>query len=221
MEDGTVVEFYVSATDGGNVRTWPAPTTIGQVANLHYQVDDEPNPEGEGIYRVVMTRTESRAFSRIDRDSNAQHHCTLIADDCSGPVVRYQCGLRVRGASSRQDNPPPMRLNLPRDRPWNGASQMNLNTQFTWLQFIGMKLFQASDLPAPDSKRIAFRRNGQNPARDSEEDYGSFVHVQPLNYEFVDDKMAGDPQGNLYKKVRPDVSWAYRGGNLERYARDG
>ena len=221
MEDGTVVEFYVSATDGGNVRTWPAPTTIGQVANLHYQVDDEPNPEGEGIYRVVMTRTESRAFSRIDRDSNAQHHCTLIADDCSGPVVRYQCGLRVRGASSRQDNPPPMRLNLPRDRPWNGASQMNLNTQFTWLQFIGMKLFQASDLPAPDSKRIAFRRNGQNPARDSEEDYGSFVHVQPLNFEFVDDKMAGDPQGNLYKKVRPDVSWAYRGGNLERYARDG
>ncbi len=221
MDDATIIEFYLSATDGSNVRTWPAPTSIGQVANLHYQVDDEPNPEGEGIYRLVMTRAENQVFSGVDRDSNAQHHCTLIADDCSGPVVRYQCGVRVRGASSRQDNPPPMRVNLPRDRPWNGSSQMNLNTQYTWLQFIGMKLFQASDLPAPDSKRIAFRQNGNDPARDRQEDYGSFVHLQPLNFEFVDEKMSSDPQGNLYKKVRPDVNWAYRGGDLDRYARDG
>ncbi|MCH2062689.1 MAG: Ig-like domain-containing protein [Roseibacillus sp.] len=221
MEEETIVEFYLSASDGNNVRTWPAPTDIGQVANLHYQVDDEPNPEGEGIYRIIMTRAESQAFSGVDRDSNAQHHCTLVADDCSGPVVRYQCGVRVRGASSRQDNPPPMRINIPRDRPWNGSSQMNVNTQFTWLQFIGMKLFQASDLPAPDSKRIAFRRNGSDPARERQEDYGSFVHLQPLNFEFVDKKMSKDSQGNLYKKVRPDVNWAYRGGDLDRYARDG
>ena len=98
---------------------------------------------------------------------------------------------------------------------------MNVNTQFTWLQFIGMKLFQASDLPAPDSKRIAVRRNGSDPARDRQEDYGSFVHLQPLNFEFVDKKMSKDSQGNLYKKVRPDVNWAYRGGDLDRYARDG
>ena len=98
---------------------------------------------------------------------------------------------------------------------------MNVNTQFTWLQFIGMKLFQASDLPAPDSKRIAFRRNGSDPARERQEDYGSFVHLQPLNFEFVDKKMSKDSQGNLYKKVRPDVNWAYRGGDLDRYARDG
>ena len=168
-----------------------------------------------------MTASENRAFNRIDRDSNAQHHCTLVADDCSGPVVRYQCGVRVRGASSRQDTPPPMRLNLPRDRKWNEESQLNLNTQFTWLQFIGMKLFQASDLPAPDSRRVAIRRNGQDLAQDTEEDYGSFVHLQPLNSEFIDDKMPDDSQGNLYKKVRPDVNWAYRSGDSERYARDG
>ena len=221
MNDQEIVEFYLSANDGSNVRTWPAPSDVGQVANLHYQVDDAPNPPGEGVYRLIMTASENRAFNRIDRDSNAQHHCTLLADDCSGPVVRYQCGVRVRGASSRQDTPPPMRLNLPRDRKWNGESQLNLNTQFTWLQFIGMKLFQASDLPAPDSKRIALRRNGQDLAQDTEEDYGSFVHLQPLNSEFIDDKLQDDAQGNLYKKVRPDVNWAYRAGNLERYARDG
>ena len=221
MADREIIEFYLSASDGANIRTWPAPTDIGQVANLHYQVDDAPNPPGEGVYRLIMTASENRAFNRIDRDSNAQHNCTLLADDCSGPVVRYLCGVRVRGASSRRDTPPPMRLSLPRDRKWNGESQLNLNTQFTWLQFIGMKLFQVSDLPAPDSKRVAIRRNGQDLAQDTEEDYGSFVHLQPLNSEFIDDKLPDDAQGNLYKKVRPDVNWAYRGGDLTRYSRDG
>ncbi len=221
LEDGTIVEFYISATDGVNERTWPAPTSVGQVANLHYQVDDQPNPAGQGIYRLIMTRAENRAFTRIDRDSNAQHHCTLIADDCSGPAVRYQCGVRVRGASSRRDTPPPMRLNIPRGTDWNGITQMNLNTQFTWLQFIGMKLFQASDLPASDTSRVSIRRNGNDLASGDQEDYGSLVYVQPSNFEFVEEKMAADSQGNLYKKVRPDVDWAYRAGDLQRYARDG
>ncbi len=221
MEDQTIIEFYISATDGVNERTWPAPTSIGQVANLHYQVDDQENPGGEGVYRLVMTAAENRAFTRIDRDSNAQHHCTLIADDCSGPVVRYQCGVRVRGASSRRDTPPPMRVNIPRGTSWNGITQMNLNTQFTWLQFIGMKLFQASDLPASDTSRVSIRRNGNDLASGDQEDYGSLVYVQPPNFEFVDQKMPGDSQGNLYKKVRPDVNWAYREGDYQRYLRDG
>ena len=221
MVEGSVIEFYVFATDGLNARTWPAPTSIGQVANAHYQVDNEPAPEGQGIYRLVLNRSESRAFSQVDRDSNAQHHCTLIADDCSGPVVRYLCGMRVRGASSRRDNPPPMRVNIPRDTPWNETTQMNLNSQFTWLQFMGMKILQASDLAASDSKRIALRRNGNDPTSGNQEDYGSFVHLQPPNGEFIDDKIPEDRQGNLYKKVRPDVDWAYRDGDLTRYARDG
>lgn len=221
MAEDTIVEFYVSATDGINERTWPAPTSIGQVANALYQVDDEAAPEGEGMYRLILTARENRAFNRIDRDSNAQMNCTLIADDCSGPVIRYLCGMRVRGASSRNDTPPPMRLNIPRDRRWNGTSSMNLNSQFTWLQFIGMKLFQASDLPAPDSMRIALRRNGQDPTTGDNEDYGRFVHLQPLNGDLIDEKFPNDRQGNLYKKVRPDVDWAFRNGNFERYSQDG
>ena len=129
--------------------------------------------------------------------------------------------MRVRGASSRRDNPPPMRLNLPRDRPWNGTTAMSLNSQFTWLQFIGMKLFQVSDLPAPDSKRVAIRRNGGDFTTGGREDYGSFVDLQSLNGELIDDKFPDDRQGNLYKKVRPDRDWAYRNGDLDRYAGDG
>ncbi len=39
--NGTVIEFYVAASDGANSRTWPAPTAIGQSANCLYQVDEE------------------------------------------------------------------------------------------------------------------------------------------------------------------------------------
>ncbi len=221
MPVGTIVEFFIAATDGTNARTWPAPTTEGQVANALYQVDDEVHTGREGIYRLILSVPENAAFNGIDRDSNAQMNCTLVADDCSGPVVRYLCGMRVRGASSRADNPPPMRVNIPRDRPWNGTTSMNLNSQFTWLQFIGMTLFQASDLAAPDSKRVAVRRNGQDFATGDQEDYGSWVHVEPLDENLVDDKFPEDRQGNLYKKVRPDVDWAYRNGNFGRYPQDG
>jgi hypothetical protein len=43
---GTVVEFYVRATDGANVRTWPAPALDGvqlQIANVQYQVSPGPS----------------------------------------------------------------------------------------------------------------------------------------------------------------------------------
>ena len=37
MPEGTVIEFYITASDGRNERTWPAPTDIGQVANALYR----------------------------------------------------------------------------------------------------------------------------------------------------------------------------------------
>ena len=33
LADKSIVEFYVSATDGTNTRTWPEPTSEGQNAN--------------------------------------------------------------------------------------------------------------------------------------------------------------------------------------------
>ena len=67
MPDGTVVEFYISASDGLNSRTWPAETNIGQVANAHYQVDDEvhrerPHASGgvEAKVCVICRKTLSR-----------------------------------------------------------------------------------------------------------------------------------------------------------------
>ncbi|MGI9243526.1 MAG: lamin tail domain-containing protein, partial [Verrucomicrobiales bacterium] len=53
------------------------------------------------------------------------------------------------------------------------------------------------------------------------QNYGSYVHVEPIGGEFVDNTLPKDNGGNLYKKVRPDVDWAYRNGNFQQYPDDG
>ncbi|YCM44110.1 Ig-like domain-containing protein [Verrucomicrobiaceae bacterium 227] len=219
--NGTVVEFYLESSDGTHNRTWPAPTTAGQSANALLQVDNEPNTFDHGFYRIVMSLSELNQWRGITRSSNAMMNATLILDDGSGPKIRYLAGMRVRGAGSRNHTPVPMRLTLPRDNEWNDATTMNLNTKFTYLQFLGMKLFQASDMQAPDTFRTQVRINGGNIARGDGFDYGSMVHVQPLSGEFVDDKFAADKDGNLYKKARPAREFRWRDGDIGGYEADG
>ena len=219
--NGTIYEFYIESSDGSNTRTWPAPASNGQTANALLQVDDEANNIDHGFYRIILPVSEFNQWQNIDRSSNAMMNATLILDDGSGPKVRYLSGMRVRGSSSRYHTPPPMRLALPRDREWNNMTRMNINTKFTYLQFLGMKLFQASEMRAPDTYRIQARINGGDFSRLDAFDYGSMVHVQPLSEEFLDDKYENDSNGNLYKKVRPDRDWAWRDGDIGDYESDG
>ena len=199
-EDKAVVEFYLRATDGKAHRLWPVNADESHRANALYQVDSEINQTSMAFYRLIMTEEENRSFPPGYRHSNAQSNTTLIADDGSGPVIRYLCGTRVRGAGSRNFTPPPMRVNLPRDRPWNGATRINLNSVYPWLQYVGMKLFQASRLAAPDMIPVQVRRNGRDIARGGM-NYGAFVHAQPLDGAFAERHYAPDSAGNLYKKV--------------------
>ncbi|MGI9244182.1 MAG: Ig-like domain-containing protein, partial [Verrucomicrobiales bacterium] len=219
--DGTIVEFYVAASDGAASRTWPAETNIGQVANAHYQVDDETPPGHWPIYRIVMTGDEDEAWVDVNRSSNERFHATLLLDDCSGPVIRYNASLRVRGAGSRSHNPPPMRVSLPHDQPWNDRTAMNWNTKYTYLQYVGMRLFQGSGMAAPDGKPMRVRWNGEDRMRSDAFDYGLAIHMEVLDGEFIDDKFPDDNDGNLYKKTRPDNDWAYRDGDASEYLDDG
>ena len=221
MADGTTVEFYVFASDGNGTRTWPPATNIGQVANAHYIVDDEIFEGHWPIYRIVMTGDEDNAFENVNRSSNERFHATLILDDCSGPVIRYNSSVRVRGASSRGHNPPPMRVSVPHDNRWKGRSGMNWNTKYTYSQYIGMRLFQGAGLAAPDAKPARVRWNGEDRMRDDAFDYWFAVHMEALDGDFIDDKFPEDSEGNLYKKVRPDRDWAWRDGDVGDYLSDG
>ncbi|MGY8686169.1 MAG: hypothetical protein ACKVHP_00285 [Verrucomicrobiales bacterium] len=143
-----MVEFYVAASDGLRTRTWPAPTNTGQNANAHYQVDNEAHDESTPFYHLLMKLPDEAGYAAFDLNSNAQVNTTFIAFDGTETKIRYRCGTRIRGKSSRFGTPRPMRLSIPRDRSWNGITELNLNQSCSYLQILGQKLFQASDLPS-------------------------------------------------------------------------
>ena len=85
-------------------------------------------------------------------------YATLILDDCSGPVIRYNSSVRIRGASSRSHDPPPTRVTIPHDKPWNDRTAMNWNTKYTYSQYIGMRLFQGAGMAAGGEAERPVRR---------------------------------------------------------------
>ena len=207
MADETIVEFYVEASDGTSSRTWPAPTDQGQVANCHYQVDNESHDESVPFYRVLMTVQDEEDYADFEKRSDAQVNSTLIVYDCEDTKIRYRCGVRIRGSSSRSRDPRPMRINLPHSRPLNGQTAMNLSQIKSYLQLLGAKVFQSAGLPSPKAWQVQFRRNGVNLTLDSADDknFGSWVLIQPFGSEFLDDTFPNDSQGNLYRNGK----WEY------------
>jgi hypothetical protein len=155
---GTVVEFYIEASDGSGGRTWPGATDLvtgTRGADLLYQVDDEVAAGGFPFYRLVMTVAEDAEFDSLPLSSNAntttdaQFNATFIALTPGGEVeVRYQCGVRLRGAGSRADYPRSLRVNLPRDTPWESKTSLNLNSQFPYLQYPAARCSTARGSPA-------------------------------------------------------------------------
>ncbi|MCP4848560.1 MAG: tandem-95 repeat protein [Verrucomicrobiaceae bacterium] len=219
QEDGTVIEFYVEASDGDHSRTWPAPSDNAgrQQANALFQFDDEFYSGDQAIYRLVMTVEEDEdfRFGEFNAGSDAQKNVTLIARQGSDFDIRYQCGLRVRGAGSRGRNPRNNRLNIPRDRSWNGITKINLNTQFTYLQLLGSQLSIASGIEAASAKPVQLRHNGVNRAEDNQNArrYGTYLHVEAIDGDWAEIHYPLNPGGNVYSKGRPDVKWNVRYGD--------
>ena len=232
QEDGTVIEFYIKSYDGKSERNWPKSTgEDGQhQANALFQFDDESYEGNQPIYRLIMTVREDRdfRFRNFNSGSDAQKNATLIAKQGQDYDIRYQCGVRVRGAGSRTRNPRNNRLNIPRDNPWNGVTKINLNSQFIYLQFLGSRLASLSGIEAADSRPVQLRYNGVNRANDNDNNrrYGSFLHIEAIDGDWADIHYPQDSAGNLYSKGRPDVKWDIRttdDGLADRgaYIRDG
>ena len=118
----TIVEFYVSASDGVNTRTWPAPTTEGQNANCLYQVDNEVLNATASYYRLILTGAENLAFDNVADTSDRQFNQTLVVARGADTTIRYRCGMRIRGNSSRTYQFRPLRIVIPNDDLWDGAA---------------------------------------------------------------------------------------------------
>ncbi|MGB2820196.1 MAG: CotH kinase family protein, partial [Phycisphaerae bacterium] len=206
--DGTIVEFYVRATDAGaHSRTWPAPVAVqGQVANCLYQVDDsftqDWTPGSQPVWRVVLTAAEWAYLDNLEdnqRWSNAQMNATFITTDGVSTKVRYEAGMRHRGNGSRTHDPHNQRINIPHDRPWQGYTAVTMNTQRTHSQIIGSAVFRYADIPAADATAVKFLINGTDYADAGADMYGHYVALEALDSDLVDNHWPDDGAGDLYK----------------------
>jgi len=235
--NGTVIEFYVQATDtSGLSRTWPAPTwetnnTFAQLANALYQVDDEVISDFMPAFRAVLTGSENAVFPWGNRQTDAEVNATFISIDGDGTKIRYLCGVRIRGAGSRNQTVPNNRLNIPNDNRWNGLQAVNLNSLYVHSQIMGAALAQRSGLPASQGRLIQYRRNGVNPSRIQQPDmggggfggrgdgYGTFIMVEPVNGDLAARMFPNDGDGNVYRASigQHSAQLNYTGTNADTY----
>ena len=224
--NGAIVEFYVRAEDtAGNIRTWPAEVdvdgTLEQSANALYQVNNSftgvRGPGDQSLFFLIMTEDERARLAVIgdsedsanDDLSDAQMNGTFISFDGDTTRVRYQTGIRNRGHGSRSIPPMNYRVNFPSDASWSGATAINLNSKYTPSQVVGMKVFQAAMLAAPDAAPVQILVNGQDLSESGGRMFGAYAYVEALNSEWAENHFASDGGGNLYRGVRiPGVTEA-------------
>ncbi len=203
--DLTIVEFYVSVNDGALTRTWPAPTSEGQNANCQYVVSDEPRTPTDSYYWLVLTAAENAAFDNVNDGSNRQFNQTFISTRGSETTIRYRSSMRIRGNSSRNYQFRPLRISLPNEDKWNGVTDFPLNPKASFLQFFGMRLFQAAGLVADDAIPIELRRNGMESttSNGSTPDYGKWVRAEQIGGDYVNNhyRTEANAGGDVFKKI--------------------
>ena len=212
--NSTVVEFYVQAVDAnGNTNTWPAAAydefnVPGQYANALYQVDDSAYAFPQPLYKLIMTETERRERRTIettDTQSNAEMNGSLITIDGTGMEVRYNIGIRERGAGSRGRAPANQRVNVPTDRRWKGQREFNLNTQYTESQYAGYLLARKSGLDTEAARIVRVTINNTNNANSGSPQFGCYIHVEAPNSDFAAAHFPLDDAGNVYRCTRPNT----------------
>lgn len=205
--NGTIVEFYVQATDSSSLaRTWPAPTdTAGtQGANALYQVDDTtPYIGNQQIFRIIMTAAEATELTSIRTSggaSDAQMNATFINVDADSTDLRYLIGVRNRGGGSRNASVGNYRIDFGDSNIWHSQSKINLNAIYSSDEVVASALLARSGVPAQSVTAVQVRVNAQNLAGASNM-FGSYSYVEAEDSQMVNRLFPTDNQGDYYRGV--------------------
>ncbi|MEO6246653.1 MAG: lamin tail domain-containing protein [Opitutaceae bacterium] len=218
--DGTIMEFYISATDGTRARTWPAPAlnsasprdplVAEQSQNCLYQVDNKIYTGTMPVYRVVMKSADRTTLTEINLgdggSSHAHFNATFITVDGTSSELRYSTGVRNRGHSSATRQPESLAVAIPNDRNWKGRTTLNLNSQYTHLQLLGSAFLRHAGLSAPESRQIQVRVNNADPTSGAPTPptYGFYVCNEYQDSDFASHHFPNDSSGNIYAVRRTD-----------------
>jgi hypothetical protein len=218
---GTIVEFYFTATDNtSHTRAWPAPAfdenglplTQDNSANCFYQVDDATYAGAQPYYKIIMHAADRQELADINanvggsRYSHAKMNATWITRDGTGALLRYLVGVRNRGHGSATRQPQSFNVAFRNDDKWKSATALNLNTQYTYVQFFGSALFRAAGIAAPESRPAQVRVNNVNPTSAGSPSFGFYVANEVQNSDFADHHFPLDSSGNLYRAQRTDTN---------------
>lgn len=226
----TVVEFYVQATTAeGLSRTFPPPALDrfgvgGQYANALYQVDNSTHDGPQPLYSLVLTETDRAILANPPgnfRYSDDELNATFISREGDRMEIRYGCGVRLRGASSRSLNPPNYRLNIPTDRRWKGLSALSLNIFRVHSQVAGYALAARAGLVTEEHRPVQVRVNGANLATAAEPPLGVYAHAEAPGTDFAENHFPLDPDGNLYRGSSHSATLDYLGANPLAYRNAG
>ncbi len=229
--NGAVVEWYVRAEDNElQSRTWPGPalntdgvTSLGQVANALYQVDDTVYTGTLPQYRLIMTAAENAVLLSIPGSStqqgpNSQMNGTFISSDGTGMEVRYQCGFRNRGHGSRSQSStrPNYHVNFPKDSAWKGVTAINLNSVNAHGQLLGAVMSQRAGLICADARAVRVRVN--NTDKSPSESNGFYVANEAWSSDAAEHHFPNDSAGNIYRAIRDGGPlFDYRGADENSY----
>ena len=218
--DDAIVEFYVSASDGTRVRTWPAPALNNaspgdpfvpeQSQNCLYQVENDAYAGAMPLYRLVMKAADRATLTGINlgagSNSRARFNATFITVDGTGTELRYLTGVRNRGHFSATQQPQSFSVAIPNDWDWKGRTALNLNSQYTYLQLFGSAFMRRAGLTAPESRPIQMRVNNVDPTGGSATapSYGFYVCNEFQDSAFADHHFPADSGGNIYSVRRTD-----------------
>lgn len=228
---GTIVEFYVTAADAAlHVRSWPAPAldeaaVPEQSLNCLYQVDDAAYAGTMPLYRMVLRAVDRQELTRINTNSptipgldqtqsEIQMNATFIGLDGTGSELRYRCGLRNRGNSSRSAQPQSFRINFLNEQPWDDVTALNLNSQHTPYQLLGSSIFRQAGSSMAASRAVQVRVNAANPTSPAAPSHGFYAANEVIGSEFADAHFPLDPSGNAYRITDPIHSSSNPGGDL-------
>ena len=214
--DGSIIEFYVSASDGVNSRDWPAEVQGGgHLANALIQIDNshdrsQPAVGGEqGVYRVIMTASERAELEQIgtnrnQSESNAEMNATFISADGRGTEVRYLSSIRNRGASSRTGPPNNHLVKFRSDDKWNGVESVKFNARYVASQVAGAWLYQHLGIETDDGVGAQLRINNTDLAEPGgPRMFGSYVLLEQFDSDWTAAHFPRDGNGNLYQ-IRDD-----------------
>ncbi len=214
MANNTVVEWYLSASDGTNTRTWPAPTSQGQTANCLYQVSNEvPSATAETV-RLTLTGPDNTTFTNQARSGERQYNHTLIVVRGQETSVRYRCSTRIRGNSSKSYAlHAPMRITIPDDDAIDGVAGFNLHPKAPHLQHLAMRLLLTSGIATSHTWPVEMRRNGveYTTSTGTTPDFGMWARVEGENGDFVANHWPAADTGGLYTKRSPERYWRSSG----------